>query len=791
MTTIRPAANLPMCIVAFAGGVTQLLVLLFVGLAVIIVVWGLALLLPATRWGAMRLALALPAAMFYRFRVVGRGNLPAGGSLIVCNHTSWIDVLVLMHAARRPIRFLMQQELYDHWFFGPFARVAGAIPISSQLGPRQMIESLRSAGAAIEAGETVCIFAEGEITRIGRLLPFRRGAERIMKDVSAPIVPAHLDRLWGSIFSYEGGRFLWKLPRSLPYRITVSFGTPLAHDASPEAIREQVQALATDAFAFRRDRMLPLHRAFIRSARREPWRFAMADGMTPRVRFGSALVRTVFLAHRLRAVWRKQERVAILLPPSVAGALVNIAAAVMGKTAVNLNYTASAAVLEQCLAQCGITRVLTSHAFLEKAPLSLKAEMVLLEEVAMNPRGREKWRALLMAWLLPARSLERRLRDGDEPAASVANELDRLATIIFSSGSTAAPKGVMLSHYNIAANLEQLTQVFPLERSDRFMGILPLFHAFGYTGTFWLPLTLGLGVVFHPSPLDARAIGALVGRYRATFLVATPTFLQTYTRRCGAEDFGSLRFVQAGAERLADHVAQAFEEKFGVRPMEGYGATECAPVIAVSAPSFRDAGFHQVGSRRGAVGHPLPGISVQVRDAASGETAALGGPGVLSVRGPNVMQGYLSMPEKTAEVLRDGWYNTGDIVALDEEGFITIAGRLTRFSKIGGEMVPHIRIEEKLNEFARAAEQALAVTAVEDEKRGERIIVLHTLPDEQLAEVLARVGESDLPALWRPRAQNFYRVEAIPFLGTGKLDLVSIRKLALQLSAESKTGAAT
>ncbi len=762
---------MPLLLIAFGPWLFALLAVAIIAAALF-----LALVVPATRGFTTRLILWLAAHTFYRVRVAGREVLPAGGALIVCNHCSWIDVLLLMHAARRPVRFLMQQELFDHWLLGPFARLGGAIPISSQLRPRDMIRSLRSAGEAIERGETVCIFAEGQITRIGQLLPFRRGVARIMKDVHAPIVPAHLDRMWGSIFSYERGRFVWKLPRELPYAMTVSFGAPLPHDAAPAQIRDAVQTLATDAFAFRRDRLQPLHRAFVRSARRWPWRFALADGRTERVRFGGALVKTIFLARRLRAVWRNQELVGVLLPPSVPGALVNFAAALMGKAVVNLNYTASETLLNECLAQCGIRRIVTSHAFLEKVPLKLDCEQVLLEELAMNPRIREKLTAFALAWLAPVRLLERAV--GREKPT----QLDELATIIFSSGSTARPKGVMLTHYNIAANLEQMLQRFPLARRDRFLGTLPLFHAFGYTGTFWLPAALGMGVVFHTSPLDARAIGALVAKYRITFLLSTPTFLQSYTRRCEAEEFGSLRFVLAGAEKLPERIAQAFEDKFGVRPLEGFGCTECGPVVAVNAPSFRAAGFHQIGWKRGTVGHPLPGMSVRIVNPATGEPLPPGEAGLLWVRGPNVMQGYLGMPEKTAEVLRDGWYNTGDIVAMDDDGFLVISGRLSRFSKIAGEMVPHGRVEEKLHELAGATEQALVVMAVPDEKKGERLVVLHTLDDDALARCLERLGESDLPPLWRPRPNQFFRVESLPYLGTGKLDLVQARAIAEQYS---------
>ncbi len=273
-----------------------------------------------------------------------------------------------------------------------------------------------------------------------------------------------------------------------------------------------------------------------------------------------------------------------------------------------------------------------------------------------------------------------------------------------------------------------------------------------------------------------------------SFLLATPTFLQLYLRGCAPVDFGSLRLVMTGAEKLPDRLAAAFEEHFGIRPMEGYGCTECAPVVAVNAPDFRSAGFHQVGVKRGKIGHPLPGVCVRVVDAENpqgGTPVPLGQPGLLLVRGPNVMQGYLGRPDKTAEVLRDGWYVTGDVAALDEDGFLQITDRLSRFSKIGGEMVPHIRVEEKLHDLAGATEQTFVVAGVPDEKKGERLVVLHKLADGQLAPCLAKLAQSDLPNLWKPRADQFFHVDAFPLLGTGKLDLRKVREMAQVKASET------
>jgi acyl-[acyl-carrier-protein]-phospholipid O-acyltransferase/long-chain-fatty-acid--[acyl-carrier-protein] ligase len=714
----------------------------------------------------------------YRLRVEGRDNIPEkGGALFVCNHVSFVDALLIIGSTDRMIRALMFQGIYDHPIVKPFARAMKAIPISSQLRPREMIKSLRTASEAIKDGDVVCIFAEGQITRIGQLLPFRRGFERVMKDVHAPIIPVCLDHVWGSIFSFEKGRFLWKVPRYVPYPVTVSFGKPMPPTATPFEVRQAVQELNTEAWTHRKKLMMPIHRAFVRKARHHPRRFFMADARVPRLRFGSALTRTIFLARRLRPVWAGQEMVGILMPPSVGGALVNYAALFMGKVPVNLNYTANDETIASCARQCGLQTVVTSKAFLDKLKVTVPGKAILLEELVENPRWGEKLAALIMTWTSPARLLEIALGRGKK------GTLDDLATVIFSSGSTGDPKGVMLTHYNIVSNAEQMGQMFAFSGRDHILGILPFFHSFGFTGTLIVPAVLGIGVVYHVSPLDAKVIGALVSRYRVTFLLATPTFLQMYIRGCEPEDFGSLQFVMTGAEKLPDRVAQAFEDKFGIRPLEGYGLTECSPAVTVNTRDFRAAGFRQVGAKRGKIGHPLPAVSVRVVDPDTFQPLPVGQAGLLLVRGPNVMKGYLGKPEKTAEVLRDGWYVTGDIAALDEDGFLTITDRLTRFSKIGGEMVPHIKIEEKLHELAGVTEQTFVVTGVPDEKKGERLVVLHTLDDGQLAPVLEKLAASDLPNLWKPRPDQFFHIDSLPYLGTGKLDLRRIREVAMNKSA--------
>ena len=740
-----------------------------------------------------RLVLFFVTHTVYRVKVVGRDNFPdKTGALLVCNHMSFVDVLLLIASTDRPIRFLMYKGIYDHKIVKPFAKMMKAIPISSEQRPREMIRSLQTASEALRHDEVVCIFAEGQITRTGQLLPFRRGLERIMKGVDVPIIPVNLDGVWGSIFSFERGRFLWKMPRHIPYPVTVSFGKPMPPASTAIQVRAAVQELHAEAFARRKQGMTTLDRAFVRTARRHPLRFMMADGKTPKVSFGAALTRTMFIAGRLRRQIGEQHMVGLLLPPSVGGALTNYALMLLGRIPINLNYTSSSESIASCAKQCGVGVVITSKAFVERFPnLAIPGRALFLEDAVAAPRIGEKLAALALAWLAPVALLKRALGvDRTEAASSRVPgtddrnlpAVDRLATVIFSSGSTGDPKGVMLTHFNIMSNIQQVSQVFMLGGRDKIMGILPFFHSFGFMAALWMPAASGVGVVYHPNPLDAQAIGALVERYSVTLLIATPTFLQAYMRRCSPESFGCLQYVLVGAEKLPERIALAFEDAFGIRPLEGYGCTECSPVVTVNGRDFRAPGFRQVGARRGRIGHPLPGVTVKVVDLDTGEPVAPGTAGMLLVKGPNVMKGYLGKPEKTAEVLHDGWYTTGDVAMMEEDGFLTITDRLSRFSKIGGEMVPHIKIEDKLHDLAGVTEQVFAVSALPDEKKGERIVVITTLPAEKLAPVLEKLPQCDLPALWKPRANQFFHVDALPMLGTGKIDLRGVKALAAELA---------
>jgi acyl-[acyl-carrier-protein]-phospholipid O-acyltransferase/long-chain-fatty-acid--[acyl-carrier-protein] ligase len=518
-----------------------------------------------------------------------------------------------------------------------------------------------------------------------------------------------------------------------------------------------------------------LHTEFMKVAKRRWGRLAMADSTGQKLTFGRALAGSMLLGDLIRRRADGQGMVGIMLPASVGGALANIATLMAGRVPVNLNFTSGSEAIAEAIREAGIQTIVTSKQFLSKAGLQELPGMVFLEDLRDEITGAARIRALLAARLLPASLLRRRYGGGVAASAP--------ATIIFSSGSTGVPKGVILTHTNILANVDSLDQIFPMERADCFIGVLPFFHSFGFTGTLWFPLLQSCSVAYHPNPMDAKTVGELAGAYRASMLISTPTFCNAYLRRCTPEQFAHLKYAIVGAEKLREPLARAFEQQFGLPLLEGYGCTEMAPVVAVNRPNVVEGHVTQIGTKFGSVGHPIPGVSAKVVDQETGDGPIFDRPGLLLVKGPNLMAGYLNQPGRTAEVMRDGWYVTGDIAAMDEDGFIFITDRLSRFSKIGGEMVPHVRLEEAIGGIL--GDMCAAVTAVPDPARGERLVAFFTRADVSADDLWEQLCRTELPRLWLPKRDDLHYLPEIPTLGTGKIDLRRLRQLALDRAGDA------
>ncbi|HTN72845.1 MAG TPA: acyl-[ACP]--phospholipid O-acyltransferase [Methylomirabilota bacterium] len=712
----------------------------------------------------------------FRIHIVGQENIPERGpALLISNHVSFADALLIGASLQGFVRFMLHRDIYESRWLNWFFRLMKSIPVSAT-NRRDIVQSIHRARQELQEGHVVCIFAEGAISRTGHVLPFKRGFEKIVEKLDVPIIPVHLDQLWGSIFSFKDGRFFWKWPKRVPYPVTISFGAPLPPSTDAQTVRQVVLDLESQAAQYRPSAGNLLHTQFIRTAKRRWFSFCLADTAGVQLSYGKVLIGSVLLARWLQKHSAKEPMVGILAPASVGGALANIAVLLVGKVPVNLNFTAGREAMASAIQQCGIATILTSRLFLSKINIDHAPGMVFLEDISKTFSPLRKLLAAVAALALPAWLLERRYKRKQKP--------QDLATVIFSSGSTGTPKGVMLSHRNIISNIESMCQVIQFRPGDRIMGVLPLFHSFGFAVTLWLPLIEGLGAVYHPNPMDAKTIGETVRRHQATLLISTPTFYATYIRRCSAEEFASLRYAISGAEKLREQIAKDFKDKFGLELLEGYGCTELSPVVSVNLPDVIDGEEHQVGNKPGTVGHPLPAVVVKVVDPDTGRPLPQGEEGMLLVTGPNRMLGYLGEPKLTEQVTRDGWYVTGDIASLDEDGFIRITDRLSRFSKIGGEMVPHMQIEENINKILGSVSSV--ITSISDEHKGEKLIAFYTENGIRTDELWEKLNQSDLPKLWIPKRENFFLIESIPVLGSGKVDLKNVKRLAVEKASETK-----
>lgn len=724
----------------------------------------------------VRLCFIILTRTLYKFRVVGVDNLPKEGpALLVANHVSAIDALFIMASVNRSVRFVMNEGYYNKWYIYPLAKLMDAIPVSNTASTRLLIEGMRKAGESLDKGQVVCIFPEGQITRTGKILPFRRGVEIIAKGRDCPIVPVQLENIYGNLIPFEKVKFLGKLFDYFSYSLTISYGKPLPANTPVTELRRAIQEMECEAWMARKEEQPPIHHHFIYNARKHPFQIVLAD-KEQQLQGWKVLAGSIALARILKSFTAQQQNIAILLPTSIPAVITNIAIALSGATAVNLNYTVGKEALQESIKQAQLKTLITSRAFLEKAKCEMPNEInvLFIEDLMKLITSSRKFKGLLMGYLTPISNIENYC--GCERSISVNDPL----TIIFTSGSTGTPKGVVLSHFNLSSNVEGVSQVIPsMGKKTNLMASLPLFHSFGYM-LMWLGLNHKLGLITHPNPLDNQMIGELVKKYNVKLLMSTPTFLRGYIKQVLPDQFGSLECVIAGAEKLPASIADAFESKFGIGIMEGYGATECSPVIATSTVDIRQAGIYQVGTIQGSVGQTLPGVIAKVVDPENHEELPLNTAGLLLVKGPNVMQGYLGRDDLTQQVLHDGWYVTGDIGIIDDNGFITITDRLKRISKIGGEMVPHGRVEEALHEAAEEEERVFAVTAVPDQVKGEKLVVLHTLEMDQIENILKKMIDKGLPNLYLPRPDHFIKVSELPVLGSGKIDLQQSKKIALE-----------
>ncbi len=720
----------------------------------------------------------------YRVAVQGMDNIPAkGGVLLLGNHVSWVDWAIVQLACPRPVRFVMIRSIYERWYLKWLFGLFGCIPIEQ--GPRSRA-ALKAVTDALDQGDVVCLFPEGTISRTGHLAEFRRGYERACEEANDDVVilPFYLRGLWGSQFSRSSTR-LKSDSASLARRdLMVAFGKPLPKNTTADVLKRRVLDLSISSWKAHIATLPTLPDLWITTAKRRGGRLVMADATGKSLSGYQALTTAIILARRIKQDSCGQNA-GLLLPSSVGGMLANMAVLMRGKTAVNLNYTASLNALRAAVTQADINTIYTSRRFVKKlqargidlTELFSGVNAVYLEDMAGRTGLFEKSRTFLCVKLLPARLLALlycRARDSDATAA-----------ILFSSGSEGPPKGVCLSHRNIMANVKQTADVLNTEEQDVIMANLPLFHAFGLTITQFMPLLEGVPVVCHPDPTDALGTAKAIAQYRASILFGTSTFLRLYSRNTKIHPLmlGSLRLVVAGAEKLNEEVRDSFKLKFSKDIYEGYGATETTPVASVNLPDKIETQHWQVqrGHKLGSVGMPLPGSSCMVVNPETFEELPTGEAGMLLIGGAQVMQGYLNDAEKTEAVIREiggtRWYITGDKGYIDSDGFLFIVDRYSRFAKIGGEMISLGQVERAIQKVAEDPDAEVVVVAIPDNKKGEKLVALYTadLDVALTKQKLLEAGGSNLavPDSWQ-------QLEELPKLGSGKMDFAKAKAIALE-----------
>ena len=725
---------------------------------------------------ALRFFVSLFIRAIYRVDLQGDENIPAKGPvLLISNHISFIDGILISLITTRFVRFMIHEEYFYNPFFKWLFKPLGFVPVSDPGTSRGLKDALKKARSVLKDGEVLCIFPEGKITRNGIMSKFQKGTNfMIPPDIDVPIIPIYMANIWGSIFSYYSGKVKLRKPLELPYRIGITVGKPIPKGTSPYMQRRIVSELAADAQMNIQPREKTLHHTFLKLAKKHPFRQIFFD-YNKKKSLGTPNYQIMIKAMLLSKLIRqntKQKYVGVMLPNTVNTSVVILAVMLADKIPAVLNFSVSADVLKKSTNKANIDCVLTSRLFIKKAKIQETSQMVFLEDFASSISGAQKMSAFLQFALMPSFLLIKKL------APKTYRNMQEDAVLLFSSGSTGDPKGVRLSHHNINGDVNSLVKVMAWDfKNDSLLGNLPMFHSFGLSAFFWIPMMTGTKVVYIPNPLDASGAINAVKQHKLTILLAIPSLLQSYMRKSVKEDFDSLRLLIVGAEKLRKDIADVFYEKNEIMPMEGYGCTEAAPIISINIPDNVQRLSDSIG-KLGSAGVPMQGICVKIVDLDTGEELEENQPGMMYVKGPNIMLGYLKDPEKTKEVLCDGWYKTGDIAKVDKDGYIFITGRISRFSKIGGEMVPHEMVEEALNFIVKPEKLSLAVLGAPDPKKGEKLLVVYADIEINPSEIIAELRkDGKLPSLWIPKAENFIKIDEIPRLGSGKLNILKLKEI--------------
>ncbi|HEY8353507.1 MAG TPA: bifunctional acyl-ACP--phospholipid O-acyltransferase/long-chain-fatty-acid--ACP ligase [Methylophilaceae bacterium] len=696
--------------------------------------------------------------LLFRVRLHGNVEVPADGRLLViANHESFLDGLLLgLYLPFRPT-FVVFTGALDNWLFRQFLKLVPHLTVdhASPLGIKKIIR-------LIEAGEPVVIFPEGRITSTGSLMKVYEGPAFVAVKTGATILPVCIR---GAAHSYFG-RLSRDFPRKWLPRIDLWFmpttrlsvpdvhGGKLRRKLAGEAMCRLMQEMLATAQPDR-----TLFDALIDAARLHGRNTLLAEDMKQtRDTYGSLLKKSLALGRLIARVSRPEETVGVLMPNVNTTVALIFGISAMNRTPAMLNYTAGVHAIRSACEASAVGVIISSRQFIETARLQDVIDalhdyrILYLEDMRDSFGLRDKLWLMLFALRLP-----RRAKQASDPG--------RPAVVLFTSGSEGKPKGVTLSHRAILANIAQIRAVIDFTPKDKFFVALPLFHSFGFTAGAILPVVSGTPLLIYPSPLHYRMIPEVVYDSGCTILFGTSAFLAHYGRLSHPYDFHRLRYVVAGAEKLNEEVRRLWMDKFGIRLLEGYGTTECAPVLAVNTPMFY---------RQGSVGKLLPLLQYRLQAVPGIERG-----GLLHVKGPNVMLGYYhhdrpGILEPTASEFGTGWYNTGDIVDIDADGYVHILGRVNRFAKVAGEMVSL----ESVEQIARhaAPDHQHAASTQPDLQRGENILLFTTarhLQRHDLQQAAHTLGQPEIAV-----ARRIVIVDALPLLGSGKVDYVRLKQMA-------------
>jgi acyl-[acyl-carrier-protein]-phospholipid O-acyltransferase/long-chain-fatty-acid--[acyl-carrier-protein] ligase len=653
-----------------AGSLWAMQVLLQLSPQTIFLIWGVLTLLvtvaaiyllPAF---FIRFMLWLMMRSFYRVKVYNPRNMPKEGpALLVCNHVSFLDALLLAAVLPRFIRYLIHEKYYNikalNWLF----RMANAIPVSGGSNKEAVENSLKRAAQELKNGHVVCIFAEGRITRTGNLLPFKRGFERIMKDVDAPIIPVYLDRLWDSIFSFSGGRFFWKLPRRIPIEIGVSFGEKMPPDTKAWDVRQRVQELGTQIQLDIKHKHNVLAHRYLQATRFRHWQFCVADSDHHPMSYGHFTAHALLLSKYLRENHKQEKYIGVLLPASVSAAMINVAIAMAGKVAVLLPYH-DVDLIKDCIECTSLKTIYSDHGFLQERGIKTDFSWSAIRDIPYLTSKKHYYRARMAAVLLPIKWTLKHYgvyhMDEHSPA-----------TVLWSVRDNHPHKPVVLSHHGVIAPVNSFSQVFDnVSSRDRVMGVLPFFTSMGLLATVWLPLLEGMAVIYqsdtNPAPEDT---GRLIKQYQATILFDVEHHYRQYFEKVRPDDFSYIRYAIAGNDISDESFTRAFHDHFGINIQTGFGCAEVGP-ISINSPDVRLPGQLQKGTKPGSAGQPLPYVTVAIIDVNSGEELPQGQSGQLWVKSPFRMIGYWQDKAATQAVFKHDWFNTESIAMLDEEGFL-------------------------------------------------------------------------------------------------------------------------